>query len=163
MGADRKRQAGISLLEMVATCTLLLILASAVLPLARVAIKRQKEIELRRALREMRTAIDKYHEAAMPTQGQPPRIGGADVKVDSQGYPPDLETLVEGVSELGTVGRKIKFLRRIPRDPMTNTAEWGLRCYQDEPDSDSWCGTNVWDVYTTSAGKGLDDTPYKEW
>lgn len=159
--AAARRQAGLSLLELVATCTLMLILASAVLPLAKVAIKRQKEIELRRALRELRLAIDKYNEAIVSV---PPRICGPDVKADNQGYPPDLETLVEGVADCTAGGlRKIKFLRRIPKDPMTNSTEWGMRCYQDDADADSWCGNNVWDVYTTSGHKGLDDTPYREW
>lgn len=165
MSADRlgkdgpaARERGMSLLELVATCTVMLILASAVLPLARITIQRQKEIDLRRALREMRTAIDRYHQKV--EEGQ---IGGSDVKLGSEGYPPDLETLIEGVNQVGTLGKKLKFLRRIPKDPMTNGTEWGLRCYQDEPDSDSWCGSNVWDVYTTSTRKGLDGTPYREW
>lgn len=160
MGADRG-QRGITYLEMVATAAIVMILASAVLPLARVARKRQKELELRRELRVIRTAIDRYHDAAAPAGNAAPRIGP--IQLGSDGYPPDLETLVKGVSEVGKLGKKMKFLRRIPRDPMTGTAEWGLRCYQDEPDSGSWCGDNVWDVYTKSEGKGLDGTPYKEW
>lgn len=153
-----------SLLELVATCTLMLILASAILPLAKVTIQRQKEIELRRALREIRTAIDRYHDLAQPINGQPPVLDPFVInKQGLEGYPESLDILVEGVKVAGPVDKKIKFLRRVPKDPMTNSTEWGLRCYRDDPDSDSWCGDNVWDVYTTSARKGLDDTPYREW
>ena len=156
MGAERSR--GVTYLELIATATIVMILASAVLPLGRVAVQRQREIELRRALREMRQKIDLYKQAV--DMGQ---IGGTDVKLGSEGYPPDLETLVKGVKRVGTVDRKLKFLRRIPVDPMTGTAEWGLRCYQDDPDSTSWCGDNVWDVYSTSTAKGLDGTTYNTW
>jgi general secretion pathway protein G len=93
-------------------------------------------------------------------QGQ---IGGTDVKLGSEGYPPELETLVKGVNRVGALDRKLKFLRRIPVDPMTSTAEWGLRCYQDDPDSTSWCGENVWDVYSKSTAKGLDGTNHDTW
>jgi general secretion pathway protein G len=155
----RRREAGFTYLEMLATTAILMILASAIMPMARVARKRQKEIELRRELRVLRTAIDDYKK--MVDAG---RIGGTDVKLGSEGYPPTLEILVEGVNPVGSVeGRKLKFLRRIPMDPMTQTAEWGLRCYQDDPDSDSWCGSNVYDVYTKSQGQGLDGTKYSEW
>jgi general secretion pathway protein G len=152
------REAGFTYLEMVATAAILMILASAILPLARVTRTRQKEIELRRQLRVLRTAIDDYKKGV-----DSGKIGGPDVKVGSEGYPPDLETLVEGVSQVGTVDRKLKFLRRIPADPMTGKPEWGMRCYQDEPDSNSWCGQNVWDVYSQSAGKALDGSKYKDW
>lgn len=145
-------------LELVATAAILMILASAILPLGRVAHRRQEEIDLRRSLRRMREAIDRYKMAV--DQGL---IGGVDVKLGSEGYPPDLDTLVKGVSRVGTVDRKLKFLRRIPVDPMTGEAEWGKRCYQDEPDSTSWCGDNVWDVYSTSTAKGLDGTAYNTW
>jgi general secretion pathway protein G len=148
----------VTFLELVATAAILMILASAVLPLGRVAHRRQQEIELRRDLRRMREAIDRYKLAV--DQGL---IGGLDVKLGSEGYPPDLETLVKGVSRVGAVDRKLKFLRRIPADPMTGSAEWGMRCYQDDPDSTSWCGENVWDVYSTSTAKGLDGTAYKTW
>lgn len=152
-------QRGLSLLELVATCTVMLILASAVLPLARVTVQRQKEIELRRALREMRRAIDQFK-----LEADNGVIGGPDVnKVGNENYPSDLEILVEGAPKPGPAALKRKYLRRIPIDPMTNSTEWGLRCYQDEPDSDSWCGSNVWDVYTTSGATGLDGTSYKEW
>ena len=156
MYAERSR--GVTYLELIATATILMILASAILPLGRVAVQRQREIELRRELRTMRLAIDRYKLAV--EQGQ---IGGTDVKLGSEGYPEDLETLVKGVKRVGTVDRKLKFLRRIPVDPMTGTAEWGLRCYQDDPDSTSWCGDNVWDVYSKSTAKGLDGTTYNTW
>jgi general secretion pathway protein G len=148
----------VTFLELVATAAILMILASAILPLGRVAHRRQQEIELRRDLRRMREAIDRYKLAV--DQGL---IGGTDVKLGSEGYPPDLETLVKGVNRVGTVDRKLKFLRRIPVDPMTGSAEWGMRCYQDDPDSTSWCGENVWDVYSTSTAKGLDGTVYDTW
>ena len=135
-----------------------MVLASAIMPLARVSYTRKKEIELRRALREMRGAIDRYKQAV--DQGL---IGGTDVKLGSEGYPPDLETLVKGVNRVGAADRKLKFLRRIPVDPLTMDDEWGMRCYQDEPDDASWCGQNVWDVYSKAAGKGLDGTPYNTW
>jgi general secretion pathway protein G len=128
------------------------------MPLAKVSYTRHKEIELRRSLRDIRRAIDGYKLAV--DQGL---IGGTDVKLGSEGYPPDLETLVKGVSRVGALDRKLKFLRRIPVDPLTLSAEWGMRCYQDDPDDTSWCGQNVWDVYSKSSGKGLDGTPYKTW
>jgi len=156
VGAERSR--GVTYLELVATAAIVMILASAILPMGRVAVQRQREIELRRALREMRQKIDMYKQAV--DQGQ---IGGTDVKLGSEGYPPELETLVKGVNRVGALDRKLKFLRRIPVDPMTNTAEWGLRCYQDDPDSTSWCGENVWDVYSKSTAKGLDGTNYNTW
>ena len=153
-----RRQAGFTYLEMVATTAILMILASAIMPMARVARKRQKEIELRRELRVLRTAIDEYKKGV-----ESGKIGGSDVRLGSEGYPPDLETLVEGVNAVGRVDIKLKFLRRIPHDPMTGKAEWGMRCYQDEPDSDSWCGQNVWDVYSLSNAKALDGSRYREW
>jgi general secretion pathway protein G len=156
VGAERSR--GVTYLELVATAAILMILASAILPMGRVAVQRQREIELRRELRVMRDAINRYKLAV--DQGQ---IGGTDVKLGSEGYPEDLETLVKGVKRVGTVDRKLKFLRRIPVDPMTGTTEWGLRCYQDDPDSTSWCGDNVWDVYSKSTAKGLDGTNYNTW
>jgi general secretion pathway protein G len=148
----------VTFLELVATAAILMILASAILPLGRVAHRRQEEIELRRDLRQMREAIDRYKLAV--DQGL---IGGMDVKLGSEGYPPDLETLVKGVNRVGTVDRKLKFLRHIPVDPVTGSPEWGMRCYQDDPDSTSWCGENVWDVYSTSTAKGLDGTAYNTW
>jgi general secretion pathway protein G len=152
-------QAGFTYLEMVATAAILMIVASAILPVARIGRIRQKEIELRRELRTMRNAIDKYQRDATETG----KIGGADVKLGSEGYPEDLETLVEGVTQVGTLDKKLKYLRRIPVDPMTGRAEWGKRCYQDSPDSRSWCGQNVWDVYSLAEGKALDGSNYKDW
>jgi general secretion pathway protein G len=149
---------GVTYLELVATAAIVMILASAIMPLARVTYTRQKEIELKRALREIRAAVDRYHLAV--EQGA---IGGTDVKVGSEGYPPDLEVLVKGVSRVGAIQKKLKFLRRIPVDPMTGTSEWGQRCYQDEPESTSWCGQNVWDVYSKNTGKALDGTHYSAW
>ena len=151
-------QAGFTYLEMLATAAILMILASAILPVARAARIREKELELRRHLRVMRTAIDEYKKAV--DQG---RIGGVDVKVGSEGYPEDLDKLVEGVPQVGRLDHKLKFLRRIPVDPMTGKDEWARRCYQDPPDSRSWCGQNVWDVSSMSQGKALDGTFYKDW
>jgi general secretion pathway protein G len=152
-------QRGFSFIELLVVTTIILVLAGAVMPLARVTIQRQREIELRRALRELRTAIDKYKDAV--DQGQ---IGGTDNQLGSEGYPPDLETLVEGVGAAGDAsGRKLKFLRRIPVDPMTKSDEWGLRSYQDAPDARSWGGKNVFDVYSRSEGTALDGTKYRDW
>ncbi len=145
-------------LELLATAAILMILASAILPLGRVAVRRNDEIELRRSLRVMRRAIDQYKVAV--DQGL---IGGTDVRLGSEGYPEDLDKLVEGVNRVGAVEGKMKFLRRIPVDPMTGEAEWGRRCYQDDADSTSWCGDNVWDVYSTSEATALDGTTYKTW
>jgi len=157
--AGRARERGLTYLELVATAAILVILASAILPLGRVAIQRTRELELRRDLRNLREAINRYKTAV--DQGQ---IGGTDVKIGSEGYPPDLEILVKGVNRVGaTADRKLKFLRRIPVDPMTGGKEWGLRCYQDEPESTSWCGENVWDVYSKSTAKALDGTSYNTW
>jgi general secretion pathway protein G len=155
---DASGSRGVTYLELVAVAAILMILASAILPLGKVTVQRTKEIELRRALREMRRAIDQYKLAV--DQGL---IGGTDVKLGSEGYPPDLETLVKGVNRVGALERKLKFLRRIPVDPMTGTNEWALRCYQDAPDSTSWCGDNVWDVHSKSTAKGLDGTTYDSW
>jgi general secretion pathway protein G len=150
---------GFTFVELLVVATILMILASAILPLAKVTSTRTREAELRRCLREMRTAIDKYKDAA--DLGQ---IGSLDIKVGSENYPPDLQTLVDGVSAANdATGRKLKFLRRIPVDPMTKGTEWGLRSYQDKPDSTRWGGQNVFDVYTTSDGKALDGTKYKDW
>jgi len=154
----RETERGFTYFELLATIIILMILATAILPTAKVLRKRQKEIELRRELRILRTAIDGYKRAVSAGQ-----IGGTDVKVGSEGYPPDLDVLVKGVSQVGKIDVKLKFLRRLPFDPMTGKAEWGKRCYQDDPDDTSWCGENVWDVYSLSAGVGLDGTKYKEW
>ena len=154
----RETERGFTYFELLATIIILMILATAILPTAKVLRKRQKEIELRRELRILRTAIDGYKRAVSAGQ-----IGGTDVKVGSEGYPPDLDVLVKGVSQVGKIDVKLKFLRRLPFDPMTGKAEWGKRCYQDDPDDTSWCGENVWDVYSLSSGVGLDGTKYKEW
>ncbi len=153
------RSSGYSFIELLVVSTILLILASAVMPLAKVGMQRQKEMELRRDLREMRTAIDKYKDAV--DMGV---IGAIDVKAGSEGYPAELKVLVDGVPVANDAsGRKLKFLRRIPVDPMTGTDEWGLRSYQDKPDATSWGGQNVFDVYTTSKGTALDGTKYRDW
>src|SRR4051812_15330424 len=150
---------GFTFIELLVVTTILLILASAVMPLAKVTVQRQREMELHRVLREMRTAIDKYKDAV--DNGL---IGAIDVKIGSEGYPPDLDTLVEGVSVANDAsGRKLKFLRRVPIDPMTNSSEWGMRAYGDKPDSTSWGGGNVYDVYTKAEGTALDGTKYRDW
>jgi general secretion pathway protein G len=145
-------QHGFTLLELIIATIILLILTSMAVPLARVTIKREKERELRRDLWEMRDAIDRYKDAAERNAFQ--------TKVGTQNYPPDLETLVKGEE---VQGKKIRFLRKIPVDPMTNSTEWGMRSMQDDPDSDSWGGQSVFDVYTKSQGTGLDGTKYKDW
>ena len=150
---------GYTFIELLIVTTILIILASAAMPLAKVTAQRQREAELRRTLREVRTAIDKFKDAV--DQGQ---IATTELEPGSEGYPPDLETLVEGVPAANDAsGRKLKFLRRIPMDPMTNSTEWGMRSYQDDADDTSWGGQNVYDVYTTSDGTALDGTKYREW
>jgi general secretion pathway protein G len=156
--ASRKK--GFTLVEMLVTLTILSILALAAMPLAKVAIKREKEITLRRNLRILRESIDEYKKLADEKKFE--------FDEATEGYPPDLEILVEGieitVTESGEEKTKIvKFLRRIPRDPMMNSQEWGLRSYQDDADSDVWGGENVYDVYTRSAGTALDGTKYRDW
>jgi general secretion pathway protein G len=155
----RHAERGLTLIELVTTVAIVAILAAAVLPIARIGIQRQREIELRRSLRILRTAIDRYK--ASVDQGL---IGGTDVKLGSEGYPPDLETLVKGVNRVGGLDKKLKFLRRIPQDPMSDPdEEWGMRCYQDAADNKSWCGQNVYDVYSKSTAKALDGTTYDTW
>jgi len=152
-------QRGFTYVELVVVTTILLILSATVMPLAQITAQRQREAELRRNLREMRTAIDRFKDAV--DRGLIPT---SELEAGSEGYPPDLETLVEGVSVANDAsGRKLKFLRRVPMDPMIKSTEWGLRSYQDEPDSTSWGGDNVFDVYSTSNGTGLDGTKYKDW
>ncbi|TET71578.1 MAG: type II secretion system protein [Candidatus Aminicenantes bacterium] len=151
---------GFTLVEMLVTLTILAILAAAIMPLAKIAVKRQKEIELRRNLRIIREAIDVYKKLADENK--------IDVEDDSEGYPPDLDTLVKGVELKAGEGKDestkiVKFLRRIPKDPMTNSYDWGLRSYQDDHDSDVWGGENVYDVYTKSLGTALDGTKYRDW
>ena len=155
---------GFTFVEVLVTLTILAILASAIMPLAKAAVKREKEIELRRNLRTIREAIDAYKKLTDEKK--------IEVEEDSEGYPPDLETLIKGVELKGektdAKGTKsgpkiIKFLRRIPKDPMTDSFDWGLRSYQDEADADVWGGENVYDVYTKSMGTALDGTKYKDW
>jgi general secretion pathway protein G len=155
----RLGQDGYSFIELLVVVGILFVLASAAMPLAQVASQRQREAELRRTLREMRTAIDKFKDAVDIGQ-----IPATELTPGSEGYPADLETLVDGVTAANDAsGRKLKFLRRIPIDPMTNSTEWGLRAYQDKPDATSWGGRNVFDVYTTSQGTALDGTKYRDW
>ena len=148
-----KTTLGFTLIELIVATTILTILTFMALPLARITIQREKEKQLREALWEMRDAIDRYKADADKNAFQ--------TKVDSQNYPPDLETLAKGVEAQG--GKKIRYLRSIPVDPMTKSKDWGLRSMQDDPDSDSWGGQNVFDVYTKSDGVGLDGTKYKDW
>jgi len=148
LGGER----GFTLMELIVACIVLLALTALAIPAARATIKRQREKELRQDLWDMRDAIDRYKDAA--------DRGAFQIKLGSEGYPPDLETLVTGVD---VNGKKLRFLRRIPMDPMTGKTEWGLRSMQDDPTSDSWGGQNVFDVYTKSEDTALDDTKYKEW
>jgi general secretion pathway protein G len=184
-----KSQTGLTLLELVMACAILLVLASAAMPLARFTVKREKEAELRRDLREMRDSIDRYKDAADRHLIR--------VEAGTEGYPPDLQTLVQGVDLVAQPGagttatapagqsgfaaipfgsqpaetsgaggeaiRRVRFLRRVPVDPMTGRAEWGLRAVQDPPDSTSWSGKDVFDVYSLSNGTALDGTQYSSW
>ncbi len=147
-----RKMHGFTLIELIVATAILVILTSLAIPLARVSIKRDKEHELRRDLWDLRDAIDRYKDAA--------DRGAFQTKVGSENYPPDLDTLVKGVD---VQGKKLKFLRKIPIDPMTNTTEWGMRSMQDDPDSDSWGEQNVFDVYTKSQDTALDGTKYKDW
>ena len=154
-----KNERGYSFVELLIVTAILFILASAVMPLAQVASQRQRESELRVALRQVRTAIDKFKDAV--DNG---RISQTELTPGSEGYPPDLDTLVEGVPiQNDQSGAKLKFLRRIPVDPMTNSTEWGLRAYQDKPDASSWGRGNFFDIYSKSAGVALDGSKYKDW
>ncbi len=150
----RGSQAGLTLLELILTCAILLILSTAALPIARYAVIREKEATLRHNLDEIRDAIDRYKDAADHNQIR--------VEMGSEGYPPDLETLVNGVP-LGTGDKKIHFLRKIPVDPTTGRADWGLRAVQDDPDSRHWSGKNVFDVYSQSTSTAMDGTKYSDW
>jgi len=137
------------------TVLVISVLVGLAVPLARNTIKREKEFELHTALREVRTAIDKYKDASDK--------GLIMVKVDTEGYPESLQVLVDGVQMVGQVDKKLKLLRRIPKDPMTNSTEWGQRSYQDDPTSSSWGGQNVFDIHTKSEGTALDGSKYKDW
>jgi general secretion pathway protein G len=149
---NQTQSRGFTLIELIVATAILVVLTGLAVPLARVTIKREKEHELRRDLWEMRDAIDRYKDAA--------DRGAFQIKVGTEGYPPDLQTLVDGV-DVG--GKKVRFLRRIPNDPMTDSTDWGLRSMQDDPTSDSWGGQDVFDVFTKSDGMGLDGTKYKDW
>ncbi len=164
-GIRKRRQRGFTLLEMVVTMFILALLTAVAIPVIETSVKREKEIQLQQNLRLIRQAIDEYKKLADEKKIK--------VKPDSFGYPPDLETLVNGVEVEQEItddsGRKttkkvlVRFLRRIPLDPMTNSYDWGLRSYKDEPDSDTWGGDNVYDVYTRSQGRALDGTKYRDW
>ena len=148
----RRRERGLTLVELIVTIAILAILAGAAAPVTMMAVKRDRERVLRHDLWEMRDAIDHYKDAA--------DRGAFQIKVDSNGYPPDLETLVDG---LDIQGKKVRFLRRIPVDPMTGKAEWGYRSMQDDPTSDSYGGQSVFDVHSKSQGTALDGTKYSDW
>src|SRR5438270_1203308 len=150
--ALKERAGGFTLIELIVATTILVILTGMIVPLARLSIQREKERELRYDLWMMRDAIDRYKDAA--------DRGAFQIKVGTEGYRPDLETLVNGV-DVG--GKKVRFLRKIPVDPMSGKPEWGMRSMQDDPNSDSWGGQNVFDVFTKSEGTALDGTKYKEW
>ena len=150
---------GYTFIELIVVSTMLLVLASAIMPLTKVTMQRMREVELRRSLREMRIAIDKFKD-----QADLGNIGATDLKAGAENYPPDLETLVQGVSAANDqTGRKLKFLRRVPVDPMTKSIDWGLRSYQDEPGTARWGGQDVFDVHTTSDATALDGSKYKDW
>jgi general secretion pathway protein G len=146
---------GFTLIELILAVAILLVLATAALPLTRVAVKRRKEQELRYSLIQIRRAIDRFKDAADKNQIQ--------VKAGTEGYPPDLDTLVKGVQLTGASDKHVHFLSRVPRDPMTGNAEWGMRSVQDDTDSTSWGGQDVFDVYSKSTGTALDGTKYSEW
>ncbi|MEM9290249.1 MAG: type II secretion system protein [Acidobacteriota bacterium] len=156
LSPHRRRQGGMTLVEMIIVATLLLILASATIPVAKYSLRRSKEAELRLALRTMRTAVDefkRYSDASL-----------IPIELGTDGYPKDLETLLEPVDLVGQVDRQVRFLRRIPIDPMVgNNEDWILLSYQDEPDASSWGGENIFDVRSSSEGVGLNGLPYKEW
>ncbi len=151
----RRDRPGYTLIELVVVCAILVTLAGLAMPLAKVGVKRGNETELRAALREMRNAIDEYKRYS--------DAGLIPPDLATDGYPPDLETLVEGVEVIGQVNLRIRFLRRVPLDPMTGEAQWGQRSFQDDWDADSWGGDNVFDVYSLSSGIGLNDIPYAHW
>jgi general secretion pathway protein G len=150
-----KTERGFTLVELLATITIIAILVGMALPLARNSVKRERERELHDALHEMREAIDKYKQAADE--------GKIEVPPDTEGYPQTLDALVDGVQLIGQAGKNLRLLRKIPIDPMTNSTDWGMRSYQDEANSQSWGGQNVFDVYSKSDGVAFDGTRYKDW
>ena len=152
---NRRDRRGFTLVELIVTTTVLAVLVGMAIPLVRNTIRREKELALHQSLREIRVAIDKFKESS--------DRGLIQVKLGTEGYPESLDILVEGVSQLGAVDKKLKFLRKVPVDPMTNSAEWGMRSYQDDPTSNSFGGQDVFDVYTKSDGTALDGTKYKDW
>ncbi len=155
----RRSSPGYTFIELVVATAVLMILASAALPVARVSMRRQNEADLRRVLREMRTAIDQYKDHA--DLGM---LGVTELRAGGDNYPPSLEVLVDGVVLANdATGRKKRFLRRIPVDPITGRAEWGLRSYTDAPNSTAWGGMNVFDVYSKAEGRGLDGSRYRDW
>jgi general secretion pathway protein G len=151
----RRRQQGFTVVELSVVCAMIAILTAMAIPVAKYSIKRQNEMELKYDLRLLRDALDKYKQYSDTGQIQ--------VQIGSEGYPADLKTLVDGVQLVGQLNKKQKFLRRIPIDPMTKKTEWGQRSYQDEPDSTSWGGQNVYDVFSLSDGRATDGTYYKDW
>jgi general secretion pathway protein G len=155
VAAFRRSAAGFTMVELAVVAAMIAILAAMAVPVARYSLRRQKELELRHQLRTMREAIDKYKQLA--------DAGLIPLEVGGEGYPPEFEVLVKGVNLIGQVTKKQKFLRRIPIDPMTGKTEWGMRSYQDDPDSFAWGGQNVYDVYSLSDKKALDGTYYKDW
>jgi len=156
MSGRRKNQRGLTLVELIVAFTIMLILTTMAVPMARYKVRRDRERELRYALREIRTAIDKYKD--MSDSGQLPPA-----KAGTEGYPETLEILVDGVKKAGQVDQKVKFLRRIPKDPFTNSTEWGKRSMQDDPKTLGGGGQNVFDVFTKTTEKARDGSPYSDW
>src|SRR6202023_2202781 len=150
-----RSEQGMTLLELILACAILMILSSAALPIARYSIVHKKEELLHYELRQMKDAIDRYKDLADSNKIR--------VEVGSEGYPPDLEALVKGVKLGAGDDKKIRFLRRVPLDPMTGHADWGLRCVSDDPGYTSWCGKNVFDVYSKSQATASDGTRYADW